>query len=106
MISMRPPQGVANTIPLARQELAKRNFDAVLLDIDLGGQNCPEIARLLQEMVIPFAFVTNRMRPTEVSQEAVQLLHKPFTAYQLCVVLEGLVGPSRKMLCEIDAYAS
>ena len=97
--------GMAHTIPLARQELAKRNFDAVLLDAELGGQKCPEIADLLQEMGIPFAFVTNRMHPIEVRHEAVQSLRKPFTAYQVCVALEGLVGPSRRTTAEM-AYAT
>jgi hypothetical protein len=93
--------GIANTITLARQELAKRNFDAALLDLALCGQNSPEIADLLQEMGIPFAFVSGRNRVFEFRHKNVPLLHQPFTAYQLYVLLERLVGPSNKMLREM-----
>ena len=88
--------GIAHTITLARQELGKRNFDAVLLDVALCGQNSPEIADLLQETGTPFAFVSGRNRLFEVRYGNVPLLHKPFTAYQLYVVLERLVGPSNR----------
>ena len=50
--------GVAYTDALARHELAKRNFDAVLCDINIGGQYHLEIADRLIELDIPFAFVT------------------------------------------------
>jgi DNA-binding response OmpR family regulator len=86
--------GIAHTVALARKELAKRNFDAVLLDIGLGGQNSHEIADLLQETGTPFAFLSGHDRVFEVRYKNLPLLHKPFTAYQLSVVLEGLVGPS------------
>jgi len=46
--------GNARTVSAARQELAKRNFDTVLLDIGLDGSHSPEIADLLLEMRIPF----------------------------------------------------
>ena len=36
----------------------KRNFDAVLLDIGLDGPYSPEIADVLSETAIPFAFFT------------------------------------------------
>ena len=41
--------GTAPTLAMARLEFAKRNFDAVLLDLNLEGQQHPEIADLLLE---------------------------------------------------------
>jgi hypothetical protein len=84
---------VAGTIANARKELAKRNFDAVLLDLDLGGPASPEIADLLLELRIPFAFVTGYGRASEPRHAEVPLLPKPFTAIQLGAVLEKLAGP-------------
>lgn len=84
--------GIAHSIAVARQELAKRNFDAALLDLALGGQTSFEIADLLQETGIPFAFVSGRDCVSEVRYKNVPVLHKPFTAYQLYVLLERLVG--------------
>lgn len=89
--------GIAHTIALARQELGKRNFEAALLDLALDGQNSPEIADLLQETGTPFALVSGRNRVFEVRYKNVPLLHQPFTAYQLYVVLERLVGPGGRM---------
>ncbi|MEJ2379246.1 MAG: response regulator [Pseudolabrys sp.] len=90
--------GIAHTIALARQELAKRNFDAVLLDLEIGGQNSSEIANLLQETGIPFALVSGHDSVSDVRYKNVPLLHKPFTAYQLHVLLERLVDPARRTL--------
>jgi DNA-binding response OmpR family regulator len=90
--------GIAHTVALARQELGKRNFEAALLDLALDGQNSPEIADILQETGTPFAFVSGRNRVFDVRYKNVPLLHQPFSAHQLYVVLERLVGPSNKML--------
>jgi DNA-binding LytR/AlgR family response regulator len=50
--------GKATTIAAARQELAKGNFDAVLLDIGLDGHSSAEVADVLLDMAVPIAFVT------------------------------------------------
>jgi len=81
----------ASTIDAARHELAKRNFDAVLLDIGLDGPYSPEIADVLSEMAIPFAFVTGYREPFEARHADVPLLSKPFTSEQLRVLLERLI---------------
>jgi CheY-like chemotaxis protein len=86
--------GMASTIAVARQELAKRNFDAVLLDMSLDGPCSPEVADVLLEAGIPFAFVTGYDEPFEARYADVPLLGKPFTSEQLRVLLEKLVGPS------------
>ena len=49
---------VARTVAMARLHIAHRNFDAVLLDINLGGGYHLETADVLLEAGIPFAFVT------------------------------------------------
>jgi hypothetical protein len=57
----------------------KRNFDAVLLDISLDGPYRPEIADVLTETAIPFAFITSYNRPFEARHilvHALQRLHR------------------------------
>jgi DNA-binding response OmpR family regulator len=85
--------GTAHTLVLARQELAKRNFDAVLLDVNFDGRPRPEIADLLVERAVPFAFVTGYDYVVEPRHENVPVLQKPFTFAQFRVLLRDLVGP-------------
>jgi DNA-binding response OmpR family regulator len=84
--------GMAHTIATARQELAKRNFDAVLLDIGFDNQHSPEMADFLTEACIPFAFVTGFDHSFEPRHDQVPLLRKPFTEDQVRALLEKLVG--------------
>ncbi|MGC1700532.1 MAG: hypothetical protein WA796_17720 [Pseudolabrys sp.] len=49
---------VAGTVAMARQQIALRNFDAVLLDINMEGEYQRETADVLLEAGVPFAFVT------------------------------------------------
>jgi CheY-like chemotaxis protein len=87
--------GIASNLALARQELAKRNFDGALLDVHLDGRPCPELADLLMERDVPFAFVTGYDYIVEPRHENVPVLQKPFTPAQLGVLLGNLVGPSK-----------
>jgi CheY-like chemotaxis protein len=82
----------ADTLSSARRELCKNNFDAVLLDLSIDGQDGPEIADQLLEMRVPFAFVTGYDGPFEERHASVLVLHKPFTAAQLAAVLDKLAG--------------
>ena len=50
--------GVAHTMAMAGRELAKRNYDAVLLDFNIDGRYHAKIADQLTGWGIPFAFVT------------------------------------------------
>lgn len=84
--------GVAHTVPLARKEFAKRNFDVVLLDIGFDGQYGFEFADLLVEANVPFAFVTGYDYLVEPRHEMIPVLQKPFTLAQLRVLLATLVG--------------
>ncbi|HEY6024338.1 MAG TPA: response regulator [Pseudolabrys sp.] len=84
---------IAHNLALARQELAKRNFDAVLCDINIGGQCHPEVADQLMMSGIPFAFVTGYDYLVEPRHEKIPILQKPFTPLELCTLLQKLVGP-------------
>jgi DNA-binding response OmpR family regulator len=88
--------GIATTIAAARQELAKGNFDAVLLDIGLDGHSSAEVADVLLDMAIPIAFVTGYDGPVQASHADVPVLGKPFTSEQLGALLERLTGPSHR----------
>ncbi len=85
--------GVACTVKMARDKLAKRNFDAVLLDLSLGGKPYPEIADRLMAKGIPFAIVTGYDYLVEPRHEKMPTLQKPFSPVQLRDLLESLVGP-------------
>lgn len=95
--------GVAHTIEMARDKIAKNNFDAVLLDVSIGGRCLPTTADYLKTKGIPFAFVTGYDYLVDPRHENVPLLQKPFTPVELRAFLETLVGPgsSRK-----TAYAA
>jgi CheY-like chemotaxis protein len=84
---------VAPTVAMARLQIAMRNFDCVLLDINLEGESRPEIADVLLEAGVPFAFVTGYDYVLEPRHEGVLLLEKPFGTVQLRILLEKLVGP-------------
>ena len=96
--------GTANTLSLARRELCKRNFDAVLLDIGIDGQHGPEIADQLLEMKVPFGFVTGYDGPFEERHAEVPLLLKPFTIVELGNLLEKLAAPARALEKLADVY--
>jgi CheY-like chemotaxis protein len=83
---------IVRTVSMAHLELAKRNFDAVLLDINLDGEYHPELADLLLESGIPFAFMTGYDYLVEPRHETMPLLQKPFTKHQLADTLNTLVS--------------
>ncbi|HET7911031.1 MAG TPA: response regulator [Pseudolabrys sp.] len=94
-------RGTAHNINSARREIAKRNYDAVLLDIGLGDEHSPELADLLKEAGTPFAFVTGYDHAFATRHTDVPLLRKPFSPAQLIGLLEQLVRP----LANRDAVA-
>lgn len=86
--------GTANTIAMAKQEFAKRNYDAALLDINIGGRYHAETADHLLGRGIPFAFVTGYDYLVDPRHEKIPVLQKPFEPAHLCALLEELVGPA------------
>jgi CheY-like chemotaxis protein len=85
--------GTADNIVAARREFAKHNFDAVLLDISVGGRRDPETADCLMKIGVPFAFVTGYDYLVEPRHEQIPVLQKPFVPAQIRALLEMLVGP-------------
>jgi len=86
--------GTVHNIAMARQEFAKKNFDAVLLDISVGGRRDPETADFLLKAGVPFAFVTGYDYLVEPRHEKIPVLQKPFVPVQILSLLEKLVGPA------------
>jgi len=87
--------GIAHDTAAAHKALlAKRNFDVVLLDVNLDGHSGPEIADRLVKRGIPFAFVTGYGYIIEPRHETVPILEKPFSLVELRAFLERLVGPA------------
>jgi DNA-binding response OmpR family regulator len=84
--------GVAHTDELAKSELAKENYDAVLLDVSIGGRYHPKTADRLVTKGVPFAFVTGYEYLIDPRHEDVPILQKPFTPVELCAFLKTLVG--------------
>ncbi|HZD40760.1 MAG TPA: hypothetical protein VE131_08575 [Terriglobales bacterium] len=89
--TVRKISSVAATAEMARQQFAKGNFDAVLLDLNLQGRPHPELADILLTRGIPFAFITGYDYLVEPRHEAVPMLQKPFTPAQLGALLATLV---------------
>src|SRR3974390_3592712 len=86
--------GISRTIGTAHLAFANRNFDGVLLDLNLDGEYHPELADLLLQSSIPFAFITGYDYLVEPRTEKIPLLQKPFPAGQLDAVLKDLLGTS------------
>ena len=85
---------VAHRLPSALREISKENFDAALVNIGIDAEkHGSDIADILLEKNIPFAFVTGYGHAFEQRHAHVPLLQKPFNREQLRVVLEAIVGP-------------
>ena len=67
-------------------------LDAAFLDINLAGEECYDIARVLEERHIPFAFLTGYMREFLPKQYgSFPMLEKPFTRADLNAILRQLL---------------
>ncbi len=86
--------GVAHTMAMASREFGKRNYDAVLLDINIGGRYHAVTVDHLLGWGVPFAFVTGYDYLVEPHHEKVPILQKPFTAGQLRTLVEELLQPT------------
>lgn len=101
---------VAHGLPSALNEISKENFDGVLVNIGIDDQkHGNDIADILLEKKIPFAFVTGYGHAFEERHAHVPLLQKPFNSEQLRVLLEAIVGsggsPTRTRLSASRASA-
>jgi CheY-like chemotaxis protein len=84
-----PAHGVAAALPLAGGE----TLDAALLDLNLGDGNGTEVARVLAERGVPFAFVTG-YAPTHFDPAFAErpILRKPYRPPEVEALLRGLLG--------------
>ncbi|HMF25784.1 MAG TPA: response regulator [Pseudolabrys sp.] len=90
--------GTARTMAMASQEFAKRNYDVVLLDINMGGRYHAETADHLLGWGVPFAFVTGYDYLVEPRHQDIPVLQKPFEPEDLRILLKDLVGPASPSL--------
>jgi len=73
------PVGPANSVASALQLTNDQEIDGAILDVSLGGENCYEVAGILQQRNIPFAFATGRGAEDVDSRfQGVAVLTKPF----------------------------
>ena len=85
--------GPAATIENARAAIALNNFDAALLDANLGGYPVDELAAALTRLNIPFAFLTGYGRESlpEAFRHA-PLISKPYTESELLSTLAACLN--------------
>lgn len=90
--------GPAGTVAKARDLIERHALDAAIVDANLGGTPVDEIAAMLTQKGVPFAFATGYGRGglPRGFQDA-PLLTKPFDAVQLrFVLLDLLAGADRR----------
>ena len=93
--------GVAHTTSMLRSELARHNFDAVLLDAGFDARVGFQFADTLVAAHVPFAFVTGYDYLLEPRHDWVPVLQKPFTPAQLGALLGKLVGVRRQEVADV-----
>ena len=84
---------IADNISKANLELCKRNFDVVLLDLNIGGNYSIEWADRVIKAKVPLAFITGYDYLVEPRHAHVPVLQKPFRPAQLNALLVQLLGP-------------
>ena len=84
--------GISYTLQEAREALGRHDYDAVLLDIGLQSDRSFEIADVLLERNVPFAFLTAYEEILEPRHQNVPVLLKPFSTDALVRTILRLVG--------------
>jgi PAS domain S-box-containing protein len=85
-------RGPAGTVGMAKKLIASQDCDAALLDANLAGESVDELAAVLTQRNIPFAFVTGYGRDAlPQGFQAALLLCKPFSKHQLRSVVQALL---------------
>jgi PAS domain S-box-containing protein len=91
--------GPANTVAQAKVLIGEAEFDAALLDVNLGGQKVDELAAVLTQKNIPFAFVTGYGREgLPPSFQHAPLVGKPFSQQQMLDTVRQLVAPKTNVV--------
>jgi len=85
-------RGPAGTVEKAKELVRRSDYDAALLDANLGGRPVDELAVALTQRNLPFAFVTGYGREAlpQGFREA-SMLAKPFTKEQLRALIQALL---------------
>jgi CheY-like chemotaxis protein len=90
------PAGTADTVDGALQSVSRGGFDLVILDVNLGGDECWPVADALSERQIPFILATGgHVTPPPSDHVNVPTLSKPFTLDSVREVLDGLILTER-----------
>jgi DNA-binding response OmpR family regulator len=85
--------GPVGMIASAKKLIADEGCDVALVDANLGGNPVDDLAKLLTNRNIPFAFVTGYGRnalPREFRQAL--MLSKPYSTVELLAVVQILLG--------------
>jgi CheY-like chemotaxis protein len=91
--------GPASSLAEAMQVAVKRDFEAVVLDANLGGKPVDELASLLTRANIPFAFVTGYGREgLPKAFASAPMLAKPFSAAAFIETVRKLISPEKAAL--------
>ena len=80
--------GPALSLEEGRRLIAEAPFDVALLDWSIEGAGSGELADTLQELRIPFLFVTGFDEPPDPRYREVTVLNKPFDLGGLKAALE------------------
>ncbi len=96
--------GPAGTIATALGLIAAEDFDAALLDANLGGEGVDKVAHALTGK--PFAFVTGYGRDSLPSGFGDRLVvEKPYTQTQLLAAIERLLAPRDGKIMDLKKRA-
>ena len=91
--------GPASTLAQAKVLIEKEEFDAALLDVNLGGEKVDELAAALTQKNLPFAFVTGYGREgLPPAFQHAPLIGKPFSQQQLLDAVGQLVAPKTNVV--------
>ena len=93
---------IADSISNANLELSKRNYDVVLLDLNIGEKYSTELADRIIKEKRPLAFITGYDYLVEPRHAHIPVLQKPFSAAQLNALLLQLSAPGAAALSSSD----
>lgn len=84
----------AGRLSAALEAATNGGFDCAIVDLKLHGQETFEVARILTQRSIPFAFFTGYTPDTLREYASQPVLPKPFAEADLKSILDHLLSPS------------
>lgn len=82
----------AGRLPAALEAARTGGFDCAILDLKLHGQETFEVARILRQRNIPFAFFTGYTADSLGEYASQRVLPKPFAEADLRGILDHMLG--------------